>query len=88
MQHLSYTGGPSEAYHLTITLALPAFDVSLGIDRYDVAPGSFVPVGLLVNRRGYTGAIDVTAEGQAYGMPGEHFAARQPLQPVRRTPPC
>jgi dienelactone hydrolase len=63
LQHLNYVGGPSESYHIAITPSLPGFDVSLGLDRYDVAPDSFVPVTLQVNRRGYTGPIAVGVYG-------------------------
>ncbi len=63
VQHLNYVGGPGEAYHLVIAPAVPGFDISLGIDRYDVAPDSFVPMNLLVTRRGYAGPIDVSVQG-------------------------
>lgn len=63
VQHLNFLGGPSEVYHLTITPSQPAYDVSLGIERYDLAAGSFVPLNVLVNRRGYAGPIDLSVVG-------------------------
>ena len=63
VQHLNYVGGPSETYHLVINRLVTGFDITLGIDRYDLAPGSFAPLSLQVNRRGYTGPIEVSVEG-------------------------
>src|SRR5262249_49629036 len=47
VQHLNYQGGPSEAYRLTVTPGTPGFELSLGIERYDAAPGGFVSLPLL-----------------------------------------
>src|SRR5262249_36861390 len=63
VQHLNLAGRPSEAYRITITPSLPGFDVSLSLERYDLAPGSFAPVQLAVNRQGYAGPIDVRVVG-------------------------
>jgi hypothetical protein len=65
VQHINYVGGPSEAYHVAVSPTLPEYDVSLANDRYDLAPDSFVPLSLQVNRRGYTGPIDVHVQGPA-----------------------
>jgi hypothetical protein len=70
VQHLNYAGGPDEAYHLTIAPARPDFDVGVGIDRYDVAPGSLVPLIMLANRRGYAGPIELSVVGTP-GLKGE-----------------
>ena len=68
VQHLNYVGGPSEAYHLVVSFTLPGFDVTLLLDRYDLAPDSFVPLNLNVNRRGYTGPIEVSIVGERRGV--------------------
>ena len=65
VQHLNYLGGPSEAYHVTITPSIPDFDVTVGLDRFDLAPDSPLSLTLLIARRGYTGAIDVSVTGHA-----------------------
>lgn len=63
VQHLNYVGGPNEVYRVTVLPARPDFDLALGLDRFDLAPGSFVPLNLLATRRGYNGPIEVTAQG-------------------------
>src|SRR5262249_33030391 len=67
--HLTYLSGPSEAYRIVLRPVTPDFDLSLGIDRYDVAPGSVAALTVNVNRRGYTGPIDVSLQG-ASGLTG------------------
>jgi hypothetical protein len=70
VQHLNYQGGPTEAYRLTVTPSTPGFDLSLGIERYDAAPGGFVTMPLFVTRRGYTGPIDVRVVADNPGITG------------------
>jgi hypothetical protein len=65
VQHLNYLGGPTEAYHIRIVPNVPGFDVTLGIDRYDVPAGGTLSLPLFVTRRGYTGPIDVSVVGPA-----------------------
>jgi len=63
VQHLNYVGGPSEAYHLTVTPVTPDFDLSLGLDRFDLAGGSPLALNVFTVRRGYNGPIDVSVGG-------------------------
>jgi hypothetical protein len=78
VQHLNYLGGPSEAYLLTIEPGAPDFDLTLGIDRYDLAPNSFAALNVLVNRRGYTGPIELGVMGPM-GLSGKaNIAANRP----------
>ncbi|MBI3407885.1 MAG: PPC domain-containing protein [Planctomycetes bacterium] len=63
VQHINLNGGPSEVYRITVTPSLPGFDVSLGLERYDLAAGALAPIQLVVNRRGYAGPIDVSVVG-------------------------
>lgn len=65
VQHLNLSGGPSEAYRISVTPSLPTFDVSLTLERYDLAAGSFVPLQIVVNRRGYAGPIELSVVGPA-----------------------
>jgi hypothetical protein len=63
VEHLLYWYGPSEAYRITITPYEPGFELSIGIDRFDVSPGGYVPVSILATRRDYSGPIDVRVVG-------------------------
>jgi hypothetical protein len=69
-EHLNYAHGPNEVYHLTVRPGDPDFDVNLGIDRFEVAPGGFtlIPVTSVV-RRDYTGPIELSVSGPA-GLTG------------------
>lgn len=81
VQHLNYLVGPSEVYRLTVTPSDPGYDVTLGIDRYDVSAGGILPLPLLVNRRGYVGPIEVKVVGGT-GLKGQvTIPAGQPPQP-------
>ncbi|HEV3444026.1 MAG TPA: hypothetical protein VG099_05245, partial [Gemmataceae bacterium] len=78
VQHLNYLGGPSEAYHLTITPSRPSFEVTVSLDRFDLAADGFVALPLQVKRTNFAGPIDVTALGPA-GLTGHGtIAANQP----------
>jgi len=63
VEHLLYWYGPSEAYRITVTPYEPSFDLSLGIDRFDVPPGACVPVSILATRHDFNGPIDVSVSG-------------------------
>jgi hypothetical protein len=63
VQHLNYIGGPSEVYRITVTPSQADFGLTLPLDRYDLAPGSFVPLNVQAVRRGYNGPIDVSVQG-------------------------
>jgi hypothetical protein len=79
VQHLNFVGGPEEAYHLTITPGRADFDLAVGLDRFDVAPGSVVPLVVATNRRGYAGPIALALTGPP-GLKGEAvIPAGQPL---------
>jgi len=82
MQHLNYLGGPAEAYRLTIIPSAPAFELSLGIERYDVAAGGAVALPILVTRRGYSGPIEVRAVAAHPGISGRvTILAGKPAKP-------
>jgi hypothetical protein len=89
VEHLLYWNGPSETYRITVTPYEPGFDLSLGIDRLDVSPGSCAPIAILATRRDYAGPIDVSVVGhpditgqvtlnQMTSNPGQPAAANQP----------
>src|SRR5262249_44430719 len=63
VEHLLYWGGPEETYHLTIAPTAPGFELSAGLDRFDLHPGTSVAIPIWVVRKGYTGAIDVNVIG-------------------------
>jgi hypothetical protein len=64
VEHLNYAHGPSEVYRLTVQETQPDFDVVIGLDRFDVAPGgsTLVPVMTAV-RRDYAGPIELSIVG-------------------------
>lgn len=92
VQHLTFAGGPSEVYRITVTPVVPGFDLVLPADRFELSAGSFVPVPVTVVRRGYTGPIELSLIGPAglRGMtqvkPGQTAAAlvvhAKPHQPM------
>ncbi|HLN30573.1 MAG TPA: hypothetical protein VK395_22705 [Gemmataceae bacterium] len=63
VEHLLYASGPSETYRVTVTPHEPGFELSLGIDRFDIAPGGVIPVSIFATRRDYGGPIDVSVVG-------------------------
>src|SRR5262249_28651827 len=81
VRHLTLMGGPTEVYRVTVTPSVPGFDLTLGIERYDVIPGGTLSLPVLVTRRGYTGPIDVSVIGLP-GLSGElKIPAGQPKAP-------
>lgn len=70
VQHLNYLGGPSEAYHLSITPSRPGFELQTASDRLDLAPGETAGIVLTVKRNNYNGPIDVSVHGHP-GLSGK-----------------
>jgi hypothetical protein len=71
VQHLNYQGNSTEAYRLTVTPYEPGFELTMALDRYDVAPGSFVSLPLLASRHDYTGPIEVSVLSDHPGISGK-----------------
>lgn len=63
IEHLHYWSGPSEVYRLVIKPVQPQFDISVGLDRFDVVAGKSISLPILVTRRGYNEAIEVSVVG-------------------------
>src|SRR5262249_51706224 len=86
VQHLNYQGNPTEAYRLTITPYEPGFDLTVGLERYDVAPGGSVTLTLLATRRDYPGPIEVSVISPHPGITGKVTipagAPKAPNQPA------
>ena len=63
-EHLNFAHGPNEVYRLSVLETQPDFDVVIGLDRYDIAPGAttLVPVMAAV-RRDYPGPIELSIVG-------------------------
>ncbi len=63
-EHLNFAHGPNEIYRLSVCETQPDFDVVIGLDRFDVAPGgtTLVPVMTAV-RRDYAGPIELSVVG-------------------------
>ncbi len=72
VQHLTYLSGPSEAYRLVLSPVTADFDLTLGIDRYDLAANAVAALTVQANRRGYTGPIEVELMGPM-GLSGKRL---------------
>ena len=82
VQHLNSAGGPNEAYRVTITPSIPEFDLSLGLDRFDLAPESPLALTVLATRRGYNGPIEVSLVGHPGFSGSTTIPAGQLLAPL------
>jgi hypothetical protein len=81
VEHLHYWGGPAESYHLTVAPYEPGFDLSVALDRWDVAQGGTLTLPLLLVRHNYTGPIEVSVAGPS-GFSGTlEIKAGQPPAP-------
>jgi hypothetical protein len=80
VQHLNYLGGPSEVYRVTVVPYEPGFDLTLGIERYDVSKGGLLMLPIAtVTRRDYAGPIEVSVVGPP-GITG-HVTIQTPPAP-------
>jgi len=63
-EHLNFAHGPNEFYHLTVRPAEPDFEITLAIDRFDVAKGgtTLIPITGIV-RRDHAGPIELSIVG-------------------------
>ena len=82
VEHLHYWGGPSESYHLTIEPYAPSFELSILLDRWDVAQGGTRSIPIMATRRDYAGPIEVSVVGPP-GISGSlTIAAGKPAPPT------
>jgi hypothetical protein len=84
VEHLHYWGGPAETYHLTVVPYEPGFDLSIALDRWNVAQGGTLSLPILLTRRDYTGPIEVSVAGHP-GISGTLTIAAGP-QPAPNVP--
>jgi hypothetical protein len=63
VEHLLYWAGPQETYHLTVTPYVPAFGLTLGAERFEVAADGVTPVVVQATRQDYGGPILVDVVG-------------------------
>jgi hypothetical protein len=63
VEHLHSWGGPSETYRVSVTPFEPGFELSAGIERFDVSQGGTLSIPILAQRRDYTGPIEVSVVG-------------------------
>jgi hypothetical protein len=81
VQHLNYVGGPNEVYRISVVPYEPDFEVSLGLDRYEIAQGGRHYVPINVTRHDYPGPIEIVVVGTP-GITGQAvIAAGAPLAP-------
>jgi hypothetical protein len=70
VEHLHYWGGPDESYRLTVTPYEPGFDLSVTLDRFDIAQGGTLSIPIMATRRDYPGPIEVSVLGPT-GLSGQ-----------------
>jgi hypothetical protein len=63
VEHLHYWGGPAETYHLTVAPYGSGFDLSIALDRWNLAQGGTLSLPIMAVRRDYTGPIEVSVTG-------------------------
>jgi len=69
VEHLHLWGGPAETYRITLTPHAPGFDLTVSLDRFDVAAGGTLTLPVQVARRDYPGPIEVSVLGK--GLSGK-----------------
>jgi len=85
VKHLTDWGGPSETYRVEIRPYQPGFSLTAGLDRFDAPPGGTVDIPIqTVNRRDYTGPIEVSVVGHP-GITGQTVLTATP-QPQPNQP--
>jgi hypothetical protein len=86
VEHLHLWGGPSETYRVTVTPYEPGFDLSVALERFDVAQGGTFSIPINVVRRDYTGPIEVSVVGQGLSGTLTIPAGQPPMQPPPQPP--
>jgi hypothetical protein len=70
VDHLNRWFGPAESYRVTVQPQEPGFDLTVGLDRFDLAKGGVLGINVQAARRDYNGPIDVSVLGSA-GLSGQ-----------------
>lgn len=92
-EHLHYAFGPSEVYRLTVTPAVPGFEINLAADAFSVAAGQTVMVPIPApTRHDYAGPITVSVVGPqglsgSTTIPANAPAVSLPLSAAADLPP-
>ncbi len=63
VQHLNFTGGPDQLYHVGLETSSPDFELSIPTDRVEISPGGFAAIPVSVTRNGYNGEISISGQG-------------------------
>lgn len=81
VKHLTDWGGPTEVYRVEIRPFQPGFSLTVGLDRFDAAPGGTVDIPIqTVTRKDYTGPIEVSVVGHP-GITGQTVINATPPPP-------
>src|SRR5262249_44635549 len=82
VQHVYSAGGPNEVYRVSIIPSTPDFDLTIGLDRFDLAPESPLGLTVLAARRGYNGPIEISVAGHPGFSGSPTTPAGQPAAPL------
>jgi hypothetical protein len=84
LRDLHGIGSARHLYRLRAVFAEPDFTLALTTDRFTLQPGKSVDIPVTVERRhGFTGEIDLTAEGLPEGVSAAAPAGAKPAMTVR-----
>ncbi|HEY7310127.1 MAG TPA: PPC domain-containing protein [Gemmataceae bacterium] len=85
VEHLHLWGGPDEVYRLHVTPYEQGFDLTVPLDRFNVAQGGKLSIPVMSPRRDFGGAIEISAVGPK-GISGQLAIAAgkapPPNQPI------
>ena len=85
VEHLHLWGGPDEVYRVTVTPFEPGFDLTVGLDRFNVEQGGKLSIPVLAPRRDFGGPIEISVvgpkdiSGQLAVAAGKAPPANQPI---------
>jgi hypothetical protein len=85
VEHLHLWGGPDEVYRVTVTPFESDFDLTVALDRFNVAQGGKLSIPVLMPKRDFGGPIEISVigpkgiSGQLAVAAGKAPAANQPI---------
>ncbi len=83
IEHLHLWGGPDEIYRVTVTPFEPGFDMTVALDRFNVAQGGKLSIPVLMPRRDFGGPIEISVLGPK-GISGQLAVAAGKAPPANQ----